>query len=170
MHNFSDAGVVVNDVPTSFYNHLDMSEPPPSESSLQDSSMVVDAGEKAELSQDIMNALRQLQTAPQFSPTPTPTQPNSQDSVAVKQEPTPPPQSEWDRLRAQLRDKPIDADAWLKLVDLAEDSGDIEKIKNTYEGMLETYPNTVRITVCTFVCDIPRLTVRISSPRFKLPT
>lgn len=122
--------------------------------------MVVDSGDKAELSQDIMNALRQLQTAPQFSPTPTPTQPNSQESAAVKQESTPPPQSEWDRLRAQLREKPIDADGWLKLVELAEDSGDIEKIKNAYEGMLETYPNTVRLPVCLFASNAPRLTAR----------
>ncbi|KAH9936856.1 Suf-domain-containing protein [Epithele typhae] len=62
-------------------------------------------------------------------------------------EPTPPPQSEWDQLRAQLREKPVDADGWLKLVDLAEESGDIEKIKETYEGMLETYPNTPSIQI-----------------------
>ena len=64
---------------------------------------------------------------------------------------TPPPQSEWDQLRAQLREKPVDVDSWLKLVDLAEDSGDMEKIKETYEGMLETYPNTVRILCVPFV-------------------
>ncbi|KAI0637539.1 Suf-domain-containing protein [Trametes polyzona] len=121
-----------------------MSEPPSTGS--QDA-MSVDTGEKPELSQDIMNALRQLQTAPQFSPTPTPTQANGQEAAAVKQDPTPPPQSEWDRLRAQLREKPVDADGWLKLVDLAEDSGDIEKIKNTYEGMLETYPNTPSVQI-----------------------
>ncbi|KAI0820713.1 hypothetical protein BC628DRAFT_1466219 [Trametes gibbosa] len=96
-----------------------------------------------------MHALRQLQAAPQFSPTPTPTQPNSQESLDRQQgpTPTPPPQSEWDRLRAQLRERPIDADVWLKLVDLAEDSGDMEKIKNTYEGMLETYPNTPSVQI-----------------------
>ena len=54
------------------------------------------------------------------------------------------PQTEWDRLRAQLREKPVDADGWLKLAKLAESSNDIEKVKNTYEGMLETYPNNVR--------------------------
>ncbi|KAI1786462.1 hypothetical protein LXA43DRAFT_872742, partial [Ganoderma leucocontextum] len=53
-----------------------------------------------------------------------------------------PPQSEWDQLLAQLRERPVDAERWLRLVDLAEDSGDIEKIKETYEGVLETYPNT----------------------------
>ena len=54
------------------------------------------------------------------------------------------PQSEWDILRAQLRESPLNPDGWLKLVELAEDSGDLEKIKETYEALLQTYPNTVR--------------------------
>ena len=54
------------------------------------------------------------------------------------------PQSEWDALRAQLRESPLNPDGWLKLVELAEDSGDLEKIKETYEALLQTYPNTVR--------------------------
>lgn len=54
------------------------------------------------------------------------------------------PQSEWDTLRAQLRESPLNPDSWLKLVELAEDSGDLEKIKETYEALLQTYPNTVR--------------------------
>lgn len=53
------------------------------------------------------------------------------------------PQSEWDILRAQLRESPLNPDSWLKLVELAEDSGDLEKIKETYEALLQTYPNTV---------------------------
>ena len=68
------------------------------------------------------------------------------------QESTPPPLSEWDQLRAQLREKPVDADGWLRLVELAEESGDIEKIKATYEGMLETYPNTVRTIRVPSLC------------------
>ncbi|KAI0352491.1 Suf-domain-containing protein [Trametes cingulata] len=125
-----------------------MSEPPPAEPMLEENAATsVGTGDKAELTPDIMNALRQLQAAPQFSPTPTPTQPNSQESVGVKQETTPPPQSEWDRLRAELRQRPVNADGWLHLVELAEDSGDIEKIKDTYEGMLETYPNTPSVQI-----------------------
>ncbi|KAI0333418.1 Suf-domain-containing protein [Cubamyces sp. BRFM 1775] len=127
-----------------------MSEPPSAEPKLEENAaMTVDDGDKTELSPELMTALRQLQAAPQFSstPTPTPTQPNSQEPVAVKHEPTPPPQSEWDRLRAQLREKPVDAEGWLKLADMAEDSGDIEKIKDTYEGMLETYPNTPSVQI-----------------------
>ena len=54
------------------------------------------------------------------------------------------PRSEWDILRAQLRESPLNPEGWLKLVELAEDSGDLEKIKETYEALLQTYPNTVR--------------------------
>lgn len=53
------------------------------------------------------------------------------------------PPSEWDVLREQLREKPHDPDGWKKLVDVAENSGEIEKIKETYEALLESYPNTV---------------------------
>lgn len=53
-------------------------------------------------------------------------------------------QSEWDTIRVQLRESPLNPDSWLKLVELAEDSGDLEKIKETYEALLQTYPNTVR--------------------------
>ncbi|OSD01936.1 Suf-domain-containing protein [Trametes coccinea BRFM310] len=128
-----------------------MSEPPPSESQLEETaSMSGEQDGKTELSHDIVNALRQLQAgggAPQYSPTPTPTQGNGEESAAMKQDHTPPPQSEWDRLRAQLRERPVDADGWLSLVDLAEESGDIEKIKQTYEGMLEVYPNTPSVQI-----------------------
>ena len=54
------------------------------------------------------------------------------------------PQSEWDLIRAQLRETPQNPEGWNKLTDLAEESGDLEKIKDSYEGLLQTYPNTVR--------------------------
>jgi 5-bromo-4-chloroindolyl phosphate hydrolysis protein len=62
----------------------------------------------------------------------------------TKTEQTDASQSEWDIIRAQLRESPLNPDDWLKLVELAEDSGDLEKIKETYEALLQTYPNTVR--------------------------
>lgn len=160
---------------------LKMSEPPPPEA-MTESAMDDDtqpSEEKSPLSEGILNALRQLQESsmpPASTPTPTSTQPNSQTSQDPPQstsvpalEPTPPPQSEWDQLRARLREKPVDADGWQKLVDLAEDSGDIEKIKETYEGMLETYPNTVRTTRVLFLCEYCRLT-RMRSPPSKSHT
>ena len=148
----------------SFYHVLNMSEPPPSEPMAESTPQNGDkpAEEKSQLSEGILNALRQLQesssvpVASTSTPTPTATQPNSQEplrppSVSMA-EPTHPPQSEWDQLRAQLREKPVDADGWLRLVELAEESGDIEKIKATYEGMLETYPNTVRTIRVPSLC------------------
>ena len=131
-----------------------MTEPSTAEPMLQDTpngAQAAEGGDNGQLSENIMNALRQLQQSNSTPVPPTPTQPNSPDvqMSLPKLDPTPPPHSEWDRLRAQLREKPVDADGWLKLVDLAEESGDMEKIKDTYEGMLETYPNTVRFIAHT---------------------
>lgn len=53
------------------------------------------------------------------------------------------PPSEWHALREKLREHPQDPEGWNKLVDIAEDAGDLEQIKMTYEALLETYPNTV---------------------------
>ena len=74
---------------------------------------------------------------PSVDTTPVPTIPST------KIEQTDAPQSEWDAVRAQLRESPLNPEGWLKLVELAEDSGDLEKIKETYEALLQTYPNTV---------------------------
>ncbi|KAI0745191.1 hypothetical protein C8Q76DRAFT_764545 [Earliella scabrosa] len=70
---------------------------------------------------------------------------------------TPPLLSEWDQLRAQLREEPVDADTWLKLVALAEASRDLEKIEETYEGMLQVYPNvpSVHIAYLNHFLDDP---------------
>jgi cleavage stimulation factor subunit 3 len=54
------------------------------------------------------------------------------------------PVSEWDVLRASLHENPHDTEGWNKLVRMAEDSGDLEKIKDAYESLLKMYPNTVR--------------------------
>ena len=114
------------------------------------------ADDKSQLSQDLLNT---LQLAVQDSTTPsattpafpTPTQSTAQglQKIVKTQESTPTPLSEWDQLRARLREKPVDADRWLKLVQLAEASRDIDKIKETYEGMLEVYPNVVSTSFCT---------------------
>ena len=160
------------------HHWLNMSEPPPPETMAESAMQQDDQPPESQLSEGILNALRQLQEsslppAVASTPTPTSTQPNSQDpprpTSVPAPEPTPPPQSEWDQMRAQLREKPVDADGWQKLVDLAEDSGDIEKIKDTYEGMLETYPNTVRTPRVLLLREYRRLT-RVCSPPFKSPT
>jgi len=53
------------------------------------------------------------------------------------------PPSEWHVLREKLHDHPQDPEGWNQLVDIAENNGDPEQIKQTYEALLETYPNTV---------------------------
>ncbi|EMD30950.1 hypothetical protein CERSUDRAFT_60698, partial [Gelatoporia subvermispora B] len=56
-------------------------------------------------------------------------------------------QSKWDHLYSHLRGKPYDADSWLKLLDVAEGSGDIEKLKKAYEALLEAYPHTPSVQI-----------------------
>ncbi|GJE94378.1 HAT and Suf domain-containing protein [Phanerochaete sordida] len=50
--------------------------------------------------------------------------------------------SEYEVLQAQVRENPRDVDAWLKLVDVAEESKDFERINQTYEALLEAFPNS----------------------------
>jgi len=53
------------------------------------------------------------------------------------------PPGEYDLLNAQLADNPHNPEAWRRLIDVAEASGDIEKISATYDALLKQYPNTV---------------------------
>ncbi|KAA1478447.1 Suf-domain-containing protein [Dentipellis sp. KUC8613] len=108
-----------------------MSEPPPAEQQLSQSS------DTTQPSQEILEVLQQLNVVRKTTP------PDGQNG-SMKEEPDVPmePPSEWDRQRAQLREKPHDPEGWNKLVDIAESSGDLEKIKETYEALLEMYPNT----------------------------
>nr|VWO96461.1 Hemagglutinin-like secreted protein [Ganoderma boninense] len=115
----------------------------------EESAMQVDfQPPESQLSEGILNALRQLPEsslppAAASTPTPTSTQPNSQDpprpASVTMQEPTPPPQSHWDQLH-------------------------MEKIKEIYEGMLDTYPNTVRTPPVLLLLEYCRLTRVRSSP------
>jgi cleavage stimulation factor subunit 3 len=75
------------------------------------------------------------------------TEPNgvaSQDSEAAASQPQKESASEWDVLRARVRARPSDTESWLRLVDVAVASGDYAKTNETYEALLEAYPNTVR--------------------------
>lgn len=89
-------------------------------------------------------------------PTQTQTQPEPQPEQKPQQQPQQPqfnpslppaPPSEWDLLRSQLQESPFDTNLWNKLVDKAEESGDIDKIKTAYESLLEKYPNTVSFSL-----------------------
>lgn len=54
-----------------------------------------------------------------------------------------PNMSEFDASFARLKEKPHDPEGWRRLVDLAESSGEIDKIRAAFEALLKQYPNTV---------------------------
>ncbi|KAJ7633778.1 Suf-domain-containing protein [Mycena polygramma] len=58
-----------------------------------------------------------------------------EDSIAT-------PLSEYDALMARLKESPHDPESWKHLVDLAETSGDIARIREAYDALLARYPNT----------------------------
>ncbi|KIK92794.1 hypothetical protein PAXRUDRAFT_829635 [Paxillus rubicundulus Ve08.2h10] len=98
-------------------------------------------GDKTQPAEEILNVLnalnpRAISNAAQNGHELDPAQQEiSQDS---QQEPP----SEWHALRDKLREHIQDPEGWNKLVDIAENAGDLEQIKQTYEALLETYPNT----------------------------
>lgn len=134
---------------------------PPTETQPDESSPKpeLSSSEVVQTTADILQVLQKLQ-AQQSASLPSPQtasfvpkpelQPQSV-SVLPKEEPQPAtaavpeePVSEWDALRTSLRENPYNIEGWNKLVRLAEDSGDLEKIKDAYESLLKMYPNTVR--------------------------
>ncbi|KAF8173783.1 hypothetical protein K438DRAFT_1610401 [Mycena galopus ATCC 62051] len=56
-------------------------------------------------------------------------------------DPIPPP-SDYDALMARLKESPHDPESWKRLVDVAETSGDIPRIREAYDALLKQYPNT----------------------------
>ncbi|EJD00731.1 Suf-domain-containing protein [Fomitiporia mediterranea MF3/22] len=50
--------------------------------------------------------------------------------------------SEWSQKLKSAEGNPHDESAWDALLDFAEESGDLEKIKEAYEALLQKYPNT----------------------------
>lgn len=73
-----------------------------------------------------------------------PQHPQTQLPQQVQAPPPPPVRTEWDEIRAKLQENPYKAEYWIRFRDLAEDTGDLEKIKEAYEAILERYPNNVR--------------------------
>lgn len=47
-------------------------------------------------------------------------------------------------LRRHLAKNSYDPPTWNKLIDIAEESGDLAKVKDAYQSLLQAYPNTVR--------------------------
>ena len=103
-------------------------------------------------SEDILNTLRQLSSSQQGqlgSQLSVQSQ-HSEQEASHASGPTP---SEWDILRAQAREHARDADAWLRLVDIAEEGKDYDRVNETYEALLEAFPNSVsyaEVSVVTF--------------------
>lgn len=52
--------------------------------------------------------------------------------------------SNFDALFAELRERPHNPDEWRHLVELAEQTGEVEKIRTVFDVLLKQYPNTVR--------------------------
>ncbi|KAH8832695.1 Suf-domain-containing protein [Flagelloscypha sp. PMI_526] len=65
-----------------------------------------------------------------------PTRPNSPEKATASSG-----SSELASLTAQLESKPLDPEAWYRLIQLAENTGDIDQIRAAYDGLLKYYPN-----------------------------
>ena len=83
-------------------------------------------------------------TPQEYSQTPRSTPPAPNFS-AETQEPPKPKLTETDILRERLRRDPLDVSTRQHLIGLAEASGDVERIQEAYEGLLEVFPNAVRV-------------------------
>jgi cleavage stimulation factor subunit 3 len=81
---------------------------------------------------EILNVLNQLNNKHNVKPEPL-------DSEL----PPAPPPTELEALTAELKQRPHDPDGWRRLVELAEQSGEIDKIRAAYDALLLQYPNTV---------------------------
>lgn len=72
---------------------------------------------------------------------------NVLNQLNVKTEPLEnavPPPTEYEALTADLiKDNPHNPEGWRRLIELAEQSGDILKIRSAYDALLVQYPNTV---------------------------
>jgi len=82
---------------------------------------------------------------------------------AIKAE-EPEPASEFDALQTHLAQNRYDPSAWNRYIELAEESGDLAKIKQAYESLLQAYPNTVRhflFYIACIYCYLTRLNMNI---------
>ncbi|KAG5637435.1 hypothetical protein H0H81_004594 [Sphagnurus paluster] len=80
------------------------------------------AGDQTQPSQEILDALKAVKNEQLPDSVPTPT--------------------EYDALRAELQEKPHNPEAWRRLIELAEKSGEIDRIRASFDALLQQYPNT----------------------------
>ncbi|KAG6837133.1 hypothetical protein H0H93_014038 [Arthromyces matolae] len=64
------------------------------------------------------------------------------NGVQNQPEETMPPPSEYDSITAELQQRPNNPSGWKRLIDLAENSGDLDKIRASFDALLQQYPNT----------------------------
>lgn len=83
-------------------------------------------------------------TPQEYGQTPRSTPPTTNPSAETP-EPFKPKLTETDILRERLKRDPLDVSTRQHLIGLAEASGDVERIQEAYEGLLEVFPNAVRI-------------------------
>ncbi|KAL5512186.1 hypothetical protein ACEPAG_3471 [Sanghuangporus baumii] len=70
------------------------------------------------------------------------TQIKSEATESALQAQLQPQPSEWSQKLSYAQDNSYNDAAWNALLDFAEESGDLEKIKEAYEALLQKYPNT----------------------------
>ena len=135
-----------------------------------DTSQLQSQGDTTQPAEDIISVLRQLNPPPAAATASASSNGlvKSEEDVAVSASAV--PQSEWEALKSRLDKSPHDPEGWNKLVRLAEESGDLEKIKATYEALLAMYPNTVRgecawqVTAASFDLELVRRANRLPQP------
>ncbi|KAL0948925.1 hypothetical protein HGRIS_009033 [Hohenbuehelia grisea] len=93
------------------------------------------SGDATQTSEDIARALSALTASATFN-SPSPAQSGGEPMEQDRP-------SEYDLLKQQLKAKPQDSHGWLRLINIAEDSSDPEKIKDAYDLLLQQFPNTV---------------------------
>ncbi|KAG5641047.1 hypothetical protein DXG03_006292 [Asterophora parasitica] len=79
-------------------------------------------GDQTQPSEDILNALQAMNSEPQAEPVPAPT--------------------EYEALATELKEMPHNPESWRRLIDVAENSGDITKVRASFDALLQQYPNT----------------------------
>ncbi|KAG6910176.1 hypothetical protein DXG01_012625 [Tephrocybe rancida] len=80
------------------------------------------AGDQTQPTEEILNALNAVKNESQQEELPTPT--------------------EYEALTAELKQRPHNPGGWRRLVDMAENSGDIDKVRASFDALLQQYPNT----------------------------
>ncbi|KAG6884913.1 hypothetical protein C0993_007280 [Termitomyces sp. T159_Od127] len=82
------------------------------------------SGDNTQPTEDILNALNAIKNEPQ------------QDIDM------PPAPTEYEALLAQLKQRPHDPNGWKRLINMAEESGDMDKVRASFDALLQQYPNT----------------------------